>query len=136
MHELSQREGRVLRANMGAGWTTYFHLRKFPMPFRPSPEDEGRLCDTLQDWLRQGHPMVLWLYNFPKVNINHAVTVFEQIEPPQSGQVAFHVYDPNFTDAPRVLIYDRVKQTFSYEKTFYFGGGPVHARPMYTSLFR
>jgi hypothetical protein len=136
LHELSEREGRLLRANMGAGWTTYFHLRKFPMPFEPSPEDEGRLCDTIQHWLHQGHPVVVWVYNFPGVNINHAVTVFEEIEPTQPRQVAFRVYDPNYTDAPRTLIYDRITQSFSYEKTFYFTGGPVHVRPMYTSVFR
>jgi hypothetical protein len=136
LHDLSVREGRLLRANMGAGWTTYFHLRKFPMPFEPSPEYEANLCGDLQRWLQQGHPMVLWLYNFPNVNINHAVTVFEETERPRHDQIAFHVYDPNYTDAPRTLIYDTVTRAFSYAKTFYFPGGRVHARPMYTSLLR
>ena len=136
LHDLSAREGRLLRANMGAGWTTYFHLRKFPMPFTPSPEYEAHLCDDLRHWLQQGHPMVVWLYNFPHVNINHAVTVFEEIERPQPGQIAFHVYDPNYTDAPRTLTYDTVTRAFSYGKTFYFPGGPVHVRYMYTSLLR
>jgi hypothetical protein len=136
LHDLSAREGRLLRANMGAGWTTYFHLRKFSMPFEPSPEYEANLCDDLQHWLQQGHPMVVWLYNFPDVNINHAVTVFEETERPQPDQIAFHVYDPNYTDAPRTLIYNTVTRTFSYGKTFYFPGGTVHARPMYTSLLR
>lgn len=136
LHELSEREGRLLRANMGAGWTTYFHLRKFPMPFEPSPEHQARLCGSLQGWLHQGHPMVVWLYNFPQVNINHAVTVYEEIDPSDSRQFAFHVYDPNYTDGPRTLTYDRIARAFSYEKTFYFNGGVVHARPMYTSLLR
>src|SRR5580700_3986260 len=29
LHDLSERKGRLVRANMGAGWTTYFHWRKF-----------------------------------------------------------------------------------------------------------
>jgi hypothetical protein len=136
LHDLSEREGRLVRANMGAGWTTYFHLRKFPMPFEPSPEDEACLSEKLQDWLRQGHPMVVWVYNFPHVNINHAVTVFEKIDPPGPHQIAFHVYDPNYTNGPRTLTYDCQTQSFSYEKTFYFPGGLVHVRPMYTSLLR
>jgi len=136
LHDLSAHEGRLLRANMGAGWTTYFHLRKFPMPFEPSPEFEAHLCDDLQHWLQQGHPMVVWLYNFPDVNINHAVTVFEETERPRPDTFAFHVYDPNYTDAPRTLLYDTVTRTFSYGSTFYFPGGPVHVRPMYTSLLR
>jgi hypothetical protein len=136
LHDLSEREGRLLRANMGAGWTTYFHLRKFPMPFEPSAKDEARLSEKLEGWLHQGHPMVVWLYNFPHVNINHAVTVFEKIDPPGPHQIAFHVYDPNYTDGPRTLTYDCQTQAFSYGKTFYFPGGPVHVRPMYTSLLR
>ena len=136
LHDLSAREGHLLRANMGAGWTTYFHLRKFPMPFVPSPEFEARLCDDLQHWLQQAHPMVVWLYNFPGVNINHAVTVFEEVDQLQNNQIAFHVYDPNYAGAPHTLTYDAITRTFSYGRTFYFPGGPVHVRPMYTSLFR
>ena len=136
LRDLSVRAGPLLRANMGAGWTTYFHPRKFPMPFVPSPDYEALLCDDLQHWLQQGHPMVVWLYNFPSVNINHAVTVFEETEGLRIDQIAFHVYDPNYTDAPRTLMYDTVTRTFSYGRTFYFPGGPVHARPMYTSLLR
>jgi len=78
----------------------------------------------------------VWLYNFPRVNINHAVTVFEEIEHPPPGQIAFRMYDPNYTDAPRTLTYDTVTRTFSYGKTFYFPGGPVRVRYMYTSLLR
>jgi len=136
LHDLSERKGRLVRANMGAGWTTYFHLRKFPMPFLPSAEAEAHLCDELQGSLRAGHPMVLWLYNFPTVDINHAVTVFEETERPRPDTFAFHVYDPNFTDAPRRLLYDTLTRTFTYGSTFYFPGGPVHARRMYTSLLR
>jgi hypothetical protein len=136
LHDLSEREGRLLRANLGAGWTTYFHLRKFPMPFKPSRTHQARLCEELRSWLRQGHPMVVWLYNFPQVDINHAVTVFEEAASPPSGQVAFNVYDPNYTVAPRLLTYDPQTQTFSYGKTFYFAGGPVNVRQMYTSLLR
>jgi len=106
------------------------------MPFVPSPEHQARMSEALQSWLHQGHPMVVWLYNFPQVNINHAVTVFEEIDSPDSHQTMFHVYDPNFTDGPRTLTYDSHTQSFSYGKTFYFPGGLVHVRPMYTSLLR
>lgn len=136
LRDLSEREGPLLRANMGAGWTTYFHLRKFPMPFEPTPTHQARLCEKLSDCLRQGHPLVVWLYNFPHVNINHAVTVFEETAPPRSGQLAFHAYDPNYTDAPRTLVFDPATSSFSYDKTFYFPGGLVHVRQMYTSLLR
>lgn len=136
LHDLSEREGPLLRANMGAGWTTYFHPRKYPMPFLPSPEEESRVADDLQYWMEHSHPMAVWVYNFPNVDINHAVTVYEKAERPRPDQLAFHVYDPNYTDGPRTLLFDTITRAFSYGKTFYFPGGTVHVRPMYTSLFR
>lgn len=136
LYEFSEREGPLLRANMGAGWTTYFHARKFPMPFLPSRDEEFRVADDLQYWLEHGHPMVVWLYNFPHVNINHAVTVYEKAERPRPDVLAFHVYDPNFVDGPRTLLFDTITETFSYGSTFYFPGGPVHVRRMYTGLCR
>ena len=134
LRDLSEHKGLLLRANMGAGWTTYFHWRKFPMPFEPSPAAEADLEQTIEDWLAGGHPMAVWLYNFPHVNINHAVTIFEKADSTSTNQIIFHVYDPNFTDRPRTLTYDRDTKSFSYEKTFYFPGGPVHVRRMYTGL--
>ena len=77
--------------------------------------------------------MVLWLYNFPHVDINHAVVAYAQTV--ADDKVAYLVYDPNYTDRPRTLQYDAATQGFSYEKTFYFKGGDVHVRPMYLSVW-
>ena len=129
LHEFSEKKGKVLRANLGPGWTTYFHVRKFCMEFLPSKPEEEKFNKQLSTWIERGHPMVLWLYNFPRVDINHAVVAYAVTG---SGYL---VYDPNFTDRPRVLNYDPATRTFSYEKTFYFKGGEVHVRPMYLSVW-
>jgi hypothetical protein len=132
--DLSERAGELLRANLGSGWITYFHFRKYSMPFVPSPEHQERVNEQVRLWLARGQPIVLWLYNFPRVNINHAVTVFADAPAPEPGQCAYVVYDPNYTDAPRRLIFDQASQSFSYGKTFYFAGGMVHVRPVYLGL--
>ena len=56
------------------------------------------------------------------MDINHAVTVYEKAQRPRPDVLAFHVYDPNYTDGPRTLLFDTVTRTFSYDKTFYFPG--------------
>lgn len=126
LHEM---DGRILRANLGPGWTTYFHPRKFVMQFEPTASEQRRFHELLERWLAAGHPMVLWLYNFPRVNINHAVVAF--------GKTAdgYLIYDPNYTDRPRVLQYDPATARFTYEKTFYFPGGEVHVRPVYLNVW-
>lgn len=131
LHDLSAREGLILRTNLDSGLATYFHLRNWRMPFVPGKRHQARLHVELDEWLQHGHPMILWLYNFPGVNINHVVVVFAQ--QPANGVFEYLVYDPNFTDRPRVLRYDPQTRTFSYEKTFYFPGGAVHALPAYTA---
>ena len=90
--------------------------------------------NLIHQWLSNGQPMVLWLYNFPHVNINHAVTVVSEAASTTPGTCTHLVYDPNFTDGFHELVYDFGKGEFSYEKTFYYIGGPVRVRPMYLSL--
>lgn len=133
-HDLSQRAGKSVRANLGPGWTTYFHTRKYSMPFRPSPAHQQMVQNLIHQWLANGQPMVLWLYNFPQVNINHAVTVVGEAASATPGSCTYLVYDPNFTDGLHELVYDNAKREFAYEKTFYFVGGSVRVRPMYLSL--
>ena len=130
LHDFSERAGPILRQNLGAGWTTYFHVRKYVMQIEPTKNEHAKFNGLLQRWLARGHPMVLWLYNFPHVNIDHAVVAYATT---QSGYL---VYDPNYTDRPRELVYDPATRSFSYEKTFYFPGGEVHVRPVYLNLLR
>jgi hypothetical protein len=131
LHELSEHQGKILRANLGAGWTTYFHVRKNVMVFPLTKAEQARIRDEIDSWLARGYPLVLWLYNFPHLNINHAVVIYAKRDDDE-----YNIYDPNFTDAPRTLRYDAQKRTFSYEKTFYFVGGPLKLRPMYLGLLR
>jgi hypothetical protein len=137
LREFSDQQGPLLRENMGPGWTTYFDLRKFPMPYVPNHKHQAQLNDQIAAWLSAGHPMILWLYNFPHVNINHcvvAISVADDSAP--AGKVGYWVVDPNFTDRPRRLEYDPSTREFSYEPTFYFPGGFVVVRPMYLGWAR
>lgn len=137
LRDLSEREGPLLRATMGPGWTTYFDLRKFPMPFVPNRKDQAHLYGQMSGWIAAGHPMILWLYNFPHVTINHCVVAYAADEPSSTqGRRTFRVVDPNYTDRPRRLEYDPVSREFFFEPTFYFGGGFVAVRPMYLGRVR
>lgn len=133
LHDFSDREGAVLRANLGAAWTGYFQPRKFCMIMGPSKAEEAAFNAQLSTWIDRGHPIVLWMYNFPSLDMDHAVVAFARRA--DGDKIAYTVYDSNYTDQPRTLEYDPATQTFSYEATFYFKGGPVHVRPVYLSLW-
>jgi len=136
LRELSHREGQLLRGHMGAGWTTYLDPRKIPLPFAVSQEHQAHLNSQIQGWLQAGHPIILWLYNFPHVNINHSVVAYARVRPSAPGRVAYLVVDPNGTEGPRRLEYDPERNQFVFEPTFYFPGGTVVARPMYLGPVR
>ena len=131
LHELSARKTRLLEDHLGSGLATYFRFGNWSMSFPPSHKHQARTDQQLREWLARGYPVVVWLCNFPSVNINHVITVYDcQVA---GDRVRYRVYDPNYADRPRVLEYDPATREFRYEPTFYFVGGVAKARIIYQS---
>jgi hypothetical protein len=101
----------------------------------------------LRDQLRTGEPAILWLANFPSLNINHSVVAYN-ITPSRGSEkiqskdgaaedYTLSIYDPN-CDAtanggrPATLKWNAATSTFTFNKTFYFPGGPVGVRHVFT----
>ncbi|KAH0533735.1 hypothetical protein FGG08_007582, partial [Glutinoglossum americanum] len=129
--EFSQKHTAIVQKEIGAGWPTYFRPGNMAMPFPVSSDHQARTADELQKMIKSGQPAILWLTRFPSLAINHTVLVYAQSN--TGTGIEFQVYDPNYTDTPKLLTYDTAKKTFSYQKTFYFKGGPVIARTVYWS---
>jgi hypothetical protein len=130
LRDFSAREPRLLQENLGAAWPVYFRFGNTPMVFPVSRAHQERTLGEMNLWIDRQQPYLVWLYNFPKINMNHVVVAYARVT---GSREAFWVADPNYTDRPRKLRYDRATRTFFYEKTFYFPGGPVQARPVYLS---
>ena len=131
LHEMSKVETRPLQENIGFGWPTYFRPGNFCIIAPPSRAHQERTNRELQTWLENKRPMILWLCNFPSLDINHAVVVFGEKKDRQ--RFVYQVYDPNYADRPGRLEYDPKTRSFYFEKTFYFSGGIVSVRPVYLS---
>lgn len=129
--ELSSQRPEVFRRNLGLGWPIYFRPGNAVLLIPPSPREEHRVYQKLWSFSRKGIPSVAWLANFPSLNINHAVVVFASRKTSHPNQTEFLVYDPNYTDHPKRLIYDAHTRSFSYQPTFYFPGGKVGVRLLY-----
>jgi len=131
VREMSAANASIFEANMGAGWPIYFRPGNYPMIFpTPSGSEADYNQEILLD-LAKGYPTILWLYNFPSLNMNHAVVVYAGGR--EGDHYLYRVYDPNYSEMPKHLTYDPAKRQFSYEATFYFKGGTVTARPLYRS---
>lgn len=131
LRELSAAKSQVVQQNIGLGWPTYFRPGNMCMIFPVSRAHQERTERELEENLRHGQPTILWLYNFPHIDMNHTVVVWAKDR--NRPNPRFLVADPNYTDGPRHLIFNRQTRTFEYEKTFYFPGGAVSARPVYLS---
>ena len=129
LYQLSNEYPTLFKNNLGAGWPTYFRPGNAMIVFPPSARHQAQLNRKLRESLQSNHPMVLWLVNFPSLNINHAVLAYS-FRRTENGLV-YSVYDPNDSDAPKRLTFNRAKRMFSFQKTFYFKGGEVDARPVY-----
>jgi hypothetical protein len=131
LFDFSKQHSALLQKDIGAGWPTYFRPGNMAMPFPVSRDHQQRTADELQQMIRDGQPAVLWLTRFPSLAINHSVLAYAVRS--KGALLEFDVYDPNYTDSPKQLTYDPAEKTFSYQKTFYFKGGPVIARTVYWS---
>lgn len=132
----SLKHSALIQKEIGAGWPIYFRPGNLSLPTPISRDHQQRTAEELQQLISLGHPAVVWLTRFPSLKINHSVLVYSVRTVPKGNTLEFKVYDPNYLDSPKLLTYDPSKKTFSYEKTFYFKGGPVTARTIYWSHFQ
>ncbi len=134
LRELSRDQAACLQDHLGAAWTTYIRVGNFCMIETPSDDHQARTNEELQQWISSGNPMILWIYNFPKRDINHSILAYSFKK--EGGRFVYTVYDPNISEHPMTLEYDPATKLFSFPKTFYFAGGKVSVRPVYLSMFQ
>jgi hypothetical protein len=134
LREISAADPGIFQANIGLGWPVYFRAGNMPIVAPVYRETEARLNDEIFHDLQLNDPTLVWLYNFPSLNINHVVIVFAGKR--EHGRFHYQVYDPNYTGAPKGLDYDAATRTFSYQPTFYFKGGTVNARAIYRGVMQ
>lgn len=134
LKELSRDQAACLQDHIGESWPTYVRPGNFSIIVKPSEAHQARTNEELQQWITSGYPMILWLYNFPKQDINHATVAYAFTK--ENDRIVYTVYDPNISEHPMPLEYDPGSKTFSFPKTFYFAGGKVSVRPVYLSMFQ
>jgi len=134
LRETSAADPGIFQANIGLGWPVYFRAGNMPIVAPVYRETEARLNDEIFHDLQQNYPTIVWLYNFPSLNINHVVVIIAGKR--EQSRFHYQVYDPNYANAPKKLDYDAATRTFSYQSTFYFKGGTVDARAIYRGVLQ
>ena len=75
LRDISAAEPGIFQANIGLGWPVYFRAGNMPIVVPVCRDTEARLNDEIFHDLQMNYPTIVWLYNFPSLNINHVVVI-------------------------------------------------------------
>jgi hypothetical protein len=131
LYELSTHESEVLKKSLGLAWPAFFRTGNVLAVIRPSPENQQETHEKISQTLKEHRPVIIWLYNFPKIDLHHIVVLYRQ----KPNKNTYLAYDPNEPTSPCELTFDPETNAFNLPKTSYFEGGPVSVRPIYTNIF-
>ena len=129
LRELSQGQEKLLQANCGGAWRSYFQRGHWRMIWPFSRHHQQKTAETLAAEIKRHRAPVVHLVRFPSLSINHAVVLFGAAG--NEKEILFAAYDPNSPDKPATLTYDRTARVFSFPTNFYFPGGRVNVYEIY-----
>ena len=131
LREFSAGQERLLKEECGGAWQSYFQRGHWRMVFPFSRAHQDRTVEKLLADLKENRPPVVHVVRFPQLTINHCVLLFDAKE--TDKEILFSVYDPNKSDSPKVLHFDRATRTFSFAGNDYWPGGRVDIYEIYRS---
>lgn len=123
--------GGMLKEDLGGAWQSYTQRGHWRMVLPFSGKHQRGEAERLEAKLATGAVAVVHVIRFPELSINHAVLAYAARA---DGEVIrFEAYDPNDSEAPIELVYDRRIGRFEMPATPYFMGGEVNAYEVYHS---
>jgi hypothetical protein len=131
LRELSKTRGKVLRDNIGLGWTVYLRLSNCRIVLLHSRGYQEETHANLNEALARGQPFVAYLSTFPRITVNHAILVYKRKSLSRDGTERYAAYDPNHPEAPRELTWSGETGSFAYQKDVDFVGGFVRVYQVY-----
>jgi hypothetical protein len=131
LREFSAAQEKVLKADCGGAWQSYFQRGHWRMVFPFSRAHQERTVERLLADLKENRPPVVHVVRFPQLTINHSVLLFDAQE--TDKEILFSVYDPNKPDSPKTLTFDRANRTFTFPGNDYWPGGRVDIYEIYRS---
>lgn len=129
LRTFSEAQEKLLKAECGGAWQSYFQRGHWRIIFPFSRANQRNVAEQLLDDLKQNRPPVVHVIRFPQLSINHAILVFDATE--TANTIEFAAYDPNKPDAPKTLLFDRAKGTFSFAVNDYWPGGRLDVYEIY-----
>jgi hypothetical protein len=132
LREMSKAHGKLLRANIGLGWTVYLRPSNGRIVLLQDRGYQEQIHAKLNEYLARGDLFVGYLSTFPRITVNHAILIYKRkSSSPDSGIERYAAYDPNHPEAPRELTWSGKTRSFAYQKDVDFVGGFVRVYQVY-----
>lgn len=131
LREFSRAQEKILKQECGGIWRSYFQRGNWRMVFPFPRRHQEMTSEELIGSIGTNGITVVHLIRFPQLSINHAVALFDFQK--TAKEIRFSVYDPNMSEAPTVLTYDRASRTFFLPSNPAFYGGKVNVYEIYHS---
>jgi hypothetical protein len=129
LREFSREHEALLKQRAGSRWQSYFQRGNWRMLFPFTQGHQRRTADALFRSIERGHPPIVHVMNFPRIDVNHAMLLYRAAV--TTDGIRFHGYDPNRPDVPLELRYEQQRARFVLAPTPYFAGGPVKTYEIY-----
>jgi hypothetical protein len=89
-----------------------------------SRRHQEKMAEQLARSLPQRRAVIVHLFRFPQLTINHGIVLYEMAET-ETG-LRFTAYDPNLPGQPTELNFHRADRTFYFPRNHYWAGGQVN----------
>ena len=129
--EFSAARTKLLKAECGGAWRSYVLRSHWRMVFPISRRHQQRTAESLLAGLKKHISPIVHLVKFPALTINHGMMVYAGAE--TAGGYEFLAFDPNDTQQPARLTFDRATRTFSLPANRYWAGGGLNLIEIYRS---
>ena len=129
LREFSSAYKNLLHSTCGGAWQSYVQRGNWRMVFPFSRRHQEREAANLV--ARAKTLPIVHIVTFPKLSINHGLLLFDVRQ--SANTIDFRAYDPNITDRPVSLFFDRATRTFNFPQNHYFAGGSVDIYEIYRS---
>jgi hypothetical protein len=131
LFQFSQGQEKLLKAECGGAWQSYFQRGHWRMVFPFSERHQEKMVAQLQYQLQLNRPPVVHIVRFPSLAINHALVIIGVDETPE--EIRFAVYDPYDPVNSAQLTFNRKQRQFYFPANDYFVGGKVDIYEIYCS---
>jgi hypothetical protein len=131
LRAFSASEGAAVKEGLGGPVGTWFHWTNWRVTMPVTKEHQARVADEMAQELTAGRLVQLLVTNWPIPELNHTVVAYHFAD--RIDHIDFTVWDPNDTDTPGIVTFDRVAQRFWATGVYATQPGTIRVFRMYHS---